>query len=188
MDSEHKYFGFVYLTTNLLNNKKYIGKCVFGRKNGWRNYLGSGVLLQEDIKKYGKDNFSREILFLALDNQELEEIEEFLIKTENAVKRDDCYNIKDRAIGGDIFTGNPNKEKIRQMRKNQMSGSNNHQYKKPKTQKMINSVKEANSKKIIIDGVMYNSIKEASEKLNIKETTICYRLKSNSFKNYQYLK
>ena len=100
----------------------------------------------------------------------------------------EIQNIRDKAVGGDIFSGNPNKEKIREMRKKQMSGSGNHQYKKPKTQKMIDSVKETNSKKVVIDGVVYNSIKEASKKLNIKETTICYRLKAKSFENYKYLK
>ena len=47
--------------------------------------------MQKDIKKYGKHNFYREILFLALDNEELEEIEEFLIETENAIQKDDYY-------------------------------------------------------------------------------------------------
>ena len=48
----------VYETTNLINGKYYIG---VHRKNG-KNYLGSGKILIYAIKKYGRDNFMREIL------------------------------------------------------------------------------------------------------------------------------
>jgi hypothetical protein len=78
--------GYVYIITNLTNNKKYIGKKLakFAKttyktvqlKNGtkkkkkirskidsdWREYWGSSPNLQADIDKLGKDNFSREIL------------------------------------------------------------------------------------------------------------------------------
>ncbi|TVY05504.1 hypothetical protein FPZ49_29870 [Paenibacillus cremeus] len=46
----------------------------------------------------------------------------------------------------------PDKENIRKMRVSQMSGTGNHQYQKPKTQRMIQSVKDANSKPIIVNG------------------------------------
>ena len=69
--------GFVYLITNLINGKKYIGKkhlfsqktvTVKGKKkktkveSSWKSYFGSNDLLIEDVKKYGKENFKREIL------------------------------------------------------------------------------------------------------------------------------
>ena len=51
-------YGFVYLTTNTINNKKYIGMC----KNTHRdNYLGSGKVLKQGIDKKGKENFTRGI-------------------------------------------------------------------------------------------------------------------------------
>ena len=42
---------FIYLTTNLITNEKYIGKH-HGELND--SYLGSGIILQRAIKKYGK--------------------------------------------------------------------------------------------------------------------------------------
>lgn len=183
---ENKYYGFVYETTNLINNKKYIGKCKFSRINGWKNYLGSGLYLKRAINKYGEDNFKREILFLALDEEELNEIEEFVIKDSNAVESDNYYNIKYSSIGGDIFTNNPRKEEIRKMRVEQMSGKGNHQYGKKKTDKMINSVIKANSKKIIVDDVLYKSITDCHNKTGIGISTIHYRLNSDGFPNYKY--
>ena len=50
--------GIIYLTQNQMNNKIYIGQTV--RENV--NYLGSGVFLKQAIKKYGRENFTREIL------------------------------------------------------------------------------------------------------------------------------
>lgn len=73
--------GFVYLITNVYNNKKYIGKKTFlntrrvkvknktNRKikkteSDWKEYYGSSPLLQEDVKKLGHNSFKREILHL----------------------------------------------------------------------------------------------------------------------------
>lgn len=74
------YAGFVYLITNNLNGRKYIGKKIFFRKvtlkplkgkkrkrrfkveSDWRDYWGSSNELSEDIKRCGECNFKREIL------------------------------------------------------------------------------------------------------------------------------
>jgi hypothetical protein len=71
------YFGFVYLITNKSDGRSYIGRKYFwsfrkppGKKrkvkqeSDWKKYYGSCPELKEDIKKYGKENFSREILSL----------------------------------------------------------------------------------------------------------------------------
>tara|TARA_A200000113_G_scaffold223603_1_gene239581 strand:- start:358 stop:804 length:447 start_codon:yes stop_codon:yes gene_type:complete len=70
-------FGFVYLITNLTNQRQYIGRKYFwsfrtpkGKKrkvkqeSDWRNYYGSCPELKEDIERIGKLNFSRTILSL----------------------------------------------------------------------------------------------------------------------------
>ena len=70
-------YGFVYNITNLSNKRQYIGRKYFWQKrkprggkrrvtseSDWRAYYGSCPELKEDIKLYGKDNFSREILSL----------------------------------------------------------------------------------------------------------------------------
>lgn len=73
--------GFVYLITNTLTNKKYIGKKTFfntkrvkvkNRKNrtikrsesDWKSYYGSSDLLSADVQQHGNHNFKREILRL----------------------------------------------------------------------------------------------------------------------------
>ena len=50
---------FIYRTTNLINNKYYGKHSTHNINDG---YLGSGVLLYKAIKKYSKENFSRDIL------------------------------------------------------------------------------------------------------------------------------
>ncbi|MEX0596844.1 MAG: GIY-YIG nuclease family protein, partial [Candidatus Paceibacterota bacterium] len=57
----------VYKTTNLINDKIYIG--IHETKNLNDNYLGSGKLLKRAIEKYGSQNFKREYLFI-FDNKE----------------------------------------------------------------------------------------------------------------------
>lgn len=187
VDMERNYYGFVYETINLLNGKKYIGKCVFSRKNDWRKYLGSGTYFKRAVKKYGKENFKRDILFLAKTPEELEECEELFLEAMDAVNSSDYYNLKFSSIGGDVFTYHPEKERIRESRRKQMSGKGNHQYGKPKSEKMINAVKEKNSKPIEIDGIRYASSSEAARAFDIGVTTILYRVNSKGFPNYKAL-
>ncbi|MEK0224065.1 hypothetical protein [Bacillus proteolyticus] len=52
---------------------------------------------------------------------------------------------------------------------------------------MIQSVKKANSKKIIVEGIIYNSLTECADKLTIGLTTLCFRLRSDYQPNYLYL-
>lgn len=50
----------LYKTTNLINNKYYYG--IHSTEDVNDAYLGSGVLLCKAVKKYGKENFKREIV------------------------------------------------------------------------------------------------------------------------------
>ena len=71
------FFGYVYLITNKTTGKKYIGRKYFVQKrkpkggkrrvtseSDWKKYYGSSPELKADVSRYGKDNFSREILSL----------------------------------------------------------------------------------------------------------------------------
>lgn len=111
-------------------------------------------------------------------------MEEYYILFYNAVESPDYYNVKLTSIGGDVFTTNPNKELIRLQRKEQMSGERNHQFGKIKSQIMIDSVRKANSKAVLIDNIEYSSNIEASRLLGIKPTTLLYRINSEHFPNY----
>lgn len=177
-------YGCVYITTNHVNNKKYIGKCLYDRINNWENYLGSGKELKEDIKKYGKHNFSKQVIDEAGNKEDLERLEEYYISKYNAVVSDEYYNLKYSAVGGDTFTHNPNKENIRQIHSNNAKAENNPQYEQEKTDRFLESVKKANSKPVSIGGLEYPSAIEASRQLGIKPTTVHYRLDSDSYPSY----
>jgi len=87
--------GFIYITTNMIDGKRYIGQKIFNK--GWEVYLGSGKHFKRAIKKYGKENFSREIIAIAYSKEELD-------KLHNAVESDDYYNLCDGGIGTTGFT------------------------------------------------------------------------------------
>jgi len=76
---KNDYF-FVYETTNLINGKKY--RCIHKTKNINDKYLGSGTTFVNSIKKYGKDNFKREILEFCDSYNELLEREKFYVNDE----------------------------------------------------------------------------------------------------------
>lgn len=101
MEYETNHYGYIYLTTNLINNKKYIGKSTF--KSNHSSYLGSGTLLKKAIEKYGRNNFSKEILQYADTKEELEKMEEYWIEKYKAVEDENYYNIKPTSIGGNTF-------------------------------------------------------------------------------------
>jgi len=86
----------VYMTTNLLNGKKYIGS---DSKNN-PNYLGSGIGIRRAIKKYGKDNFKKEILEQCKDQKHLREREIYWVRKFNADKSKEFYNISHGGQGG----------------------------------------------------------------------------------------
>lgn len=81
---------YVYLITNKINNKKYIGKHS-GELDD--DYLGSGENIRAAIKKYGKENFEKSILYIAETEEESYAMEEKLIKEFNAVESEEYYNI-----------------------------------------------------------------------------------------------
>lgn len=67
-----KPIGFVYLTTNLVNGKVYVGQYTFKKDERLNDtYLGSGTRITQAIKKYGRENFKREILKLCYNINQL---------------------------------------------------------------------------------------------------------------------
>ena len=88
---------YIYITTNLLNGKFYIGKRVYRKKDdNW--YLGSGIYLNRAIKKYGREYFKKEILEWCNNKIHLCEREIYWIKQLNATNKEIGYNL---SLGGD---------------------------------------------------------------------------------------
>lgn len=109
----NKMEGFVYIITNLTNNKKYIGKKHFwtrqkDRKTGrrktqesdWRNYFGSCDELKEDVKLLGQDKFLREILYLCPHKKSMSYYETYEQFHRNVLFSNDYYNTN---IGGTFY-------------------------------------------------------------------------------------
>lgn len=85
---------YMYKITNNINGKIYIG--IHSTTNIDDGYMGSGVLLNKAIKKYGIEHFTKTILETFNDIQTMK-IRELEIVNHDFVKREDTYNI---AIGG----------------------------------------------------------------------------------------
>jgi hypothetical protein len=121
--------GFVYLITNLLSERKYIGKKLakFSKttqrtvklKNGtkkkkkirskvdsdWRDYYGSSPELSRDVELQGKHNFKREILYYCQSKSECSYIEAREQFSRRVLESRDWYNghIQVRVHGSHII-------------------------------------------------------------------------------------
>ena len=87
----------IYKTTNLINNRYYIG--MHSTKNIDDGYLGSGRRLKAELNKYGKENFKREILASCSDRKALEQLEAEIVcplLLEDVL----CLNLKNGGEGG----------------------------------------------------------------------------------------
>lgn len=92
----------IYQITNTLNGKIYIGKHQTETIND--GYYGSGVALKNAIKKHGKENFTKKILFVFDSEEEMSRKERELV-TEEFVRRVDTYNLGVGGEGGPHFKG-----------------------------------------------------------------------------------
>jgi hypothetical protein len=121
--------GFVYLITNCISSRKYIGKKlakfsktstkVVKLKNGtkkkkkirtkvdsdWREYYGSSIELTKDIDTLGKENFTREILYYCSSKAQCSYIEAREQFTRKVLETDEYYNghIQVRVHGSHIL-------------------------------------------------------------------------------------
>ena len=124
-----EFIGFVYLITNKISGRKYIGKKLakFSKtsyktitlKNGkkkrkkiktkidsdWRDYYGSSDLLNKDIEKLGKENFTREILYFCKTKAECSYVEAREQFSRKVLESTDYYNghIQVRVHGSHIL-------------------------------------------------------------------------------------
>lgn len=89
-------YHYFYKITNNINGHFYYGAHSTNNLND--NYFGSGIKLKDAIKKYGKENFTKEILKYFNTREELSEYE-FNIVNEELIKSKECYNICPGGLG-----------------------------------------------------------------------------------------
>jgi hypothetical protein len=121
--------GFVYIITNTISGKKYIGKKlakfskttykVVKQKNGvkkkkkirtkidsdWQTYYGSNIELNKDVETLGPENFTREILYYCKSKAECSYIEAREQFTRKVLESKEWYNghIQVRVHGSHII-------------------------------------------------------------------------------------
>lgn len=124
---------YIYLTINNINGMKYIGKH-YGELDD--TYLGSGKLLKQDILKYGKENFTKSILYVSENDLENSEKEKQYIALYNAVSNPLFYNIHEGGSGGNTIAGYSPEEKeaLRRKLSEINRGKNNGMYGKHHTE------------------------------------------------------
>ena len=108
-----KLYNYVYKTTNLVNNKIYIG--VHGTNKINDGYLGSGKIFLKALKKYKKDNFKKDILKFFVNIESALEYEKVLV-TEEFVNDDNNYNLQTGGLSN-IHFSQETKNKMSKLRK-----------------------------------------------------------------------
>ncbi len=198
----------IYKTTNIINKKIYIGQTT---KQTY-NYLGSGLILLKAIKKYGVENFIREIIEICDTKEQTNIREKFWIKEFNSTDKNIGYNISIGGNGGNLgdlvnkkisesskkngrMIGNQLKKGIAPPNKGkQMSLEQKEKLRKPKTdihKKNLSIVKMGKgTKKIkcLNNNIIYNSIKEACLELNLNNSNVVEILKGRlkSIKGFKF--
>jgi len=183
-----KYYGFIYITINSLNNKMYIGKKKF--VSNWKTYLGSGLALKKAINKYGKNNFYRVIIDLAKTPEELCEKEINYIEKNNAVLSTMFYNEACGGIGGDTFSGRSEESKEKTRKKMGKKGKEHWLYNKHLSQKIKDKISQKKGKKVICleNNTIYNSTRDVERKTGIhhEDIGLCCRGKIKTCCGYHW--
>ena len=103
---------YIYKTTNIINGKIYIGLST-STVDESTNYYGSGKILHRAISKYGKENFTKEILESNIESKEiLNQREIYYISKYNSTDDSIGYNITYGGTGGDTISNHPDRDVI----------------------------------------------------------------------------
>lgn len=144
-----EYYGYVYITTNLVNGMKYIGQ--HSSKEFDKYYYGSGKLIKEALSKFGYENFKCEVIEWCRTYEELNLREIYWINFYKADLREDFYNL---AYGGSnskyalrgenhpFYNKKHKEESIRKMRESKQ-GENNPMYGRHQSEETRRKISEA---------------------------------------------
>lgn len=151
-------YGYIYMITNIKNNKKYIGK-LKSKKIDY-NYYSSSSFIEKEINKYGKENFKIEVLEKCFTEEDLNNLEKYYIFLSNALLDNNFYNF---LSGGKHFgmktLDKVSKEKadaFRETMSRATRGKNNGMYGKKHTEESIQKMKYNSYKRDGKLNPMYN--------------------------------
>lgn len=189
------HYNCIYMYTNLINGKKYVGKAKDFNKRCKEHFRDDGQLIDKKINEYGIKNFKVEILIENVqDNDKLNEYEKFFIKRKRShVSYGTGYNRTWGGDGGDVIGGMTDEQrkeygrKLSEAKKGKQKseehkrklseshkGEKNPMYGRPHTEESKRKQSEAHKVKIVCleTKQVFDSIKQAQEWLgkgNIKK-------------------
>lgn len=175
-------FYTIYKITNKINGKIYLGK--HQTRNIEDNYYGSGKLIKDAIKKYGKENFEKEILFVFDNEKDMNRKEKDLI-TEEFVSKNDTYNLGVGGEGGPHFKGKTHSEETKLIISQH---SKDQQWDADRKEKIsINNTKTNKSRGEKNSAALYGKPKTDAHKENISKSLKQYHEKNKgNNKNFDF--
>lgn len=116
-------YGYIYLITNLVNGKTYVGQRKLSADKYWRQFLGSGALIKQAIVKYGESNFTKTLLDYAMSITDLDTLEASHISKLKAQGKCE-YNISLGGTGGNTWAKSSELSRLEGNRKRSIYAQN----------------------------------------------------------------
>lgn len=150
-------FGYIYLWTNKINGKQYVGQVVAERLDDreLEHIRRNEQIIDKAITKYGEENFERKIIDVAFSNEELNKKE-----IEWISKYDTFNNGYNRTTGGDF---NPmlgkshseeTKKKLSEISKNKCVGELNGMFGKKHSEETKIKIGKKSHERMLVDNPM----------------------------------
>lgn len=100
-ESDSKPYGVIYLVTNKVTGKVYVGQTIMSLAARWKGHCNAGKSsrLWLSIQTHGRENFTVEQIDAALDKRELDDLERFYIAVYEATNKETGYNFERGGAG-----------------------------------------------------------------------------------------
>lgn len=165
----------VYIHTNKINGKKYVGITSKTCEERWRDGRGYKrcTLFNKAIKKYGWDGFDHEIVASNLTQSEAEDMEKSLIAQFQTTNPEFGYNLSE---GGHApLLSEETKQKISEALRGENNPMFGHQYSEEEKERLSEKMSGANHPRygIIVDNDVKQKISQALKGGHGKRSVIC---------------
>tara|TARA_Y100000034_G_scaffold135973_1_gene210069 strand:- start:6186 stop:6764 length:579 start_codon:yes stop_codon:yes gene_type:complete len=171
---------YIYKITNTFNEKEYVGRRstskYFLPEEDYK-YMGSGIVIKQAMKKYGKENFKKEIISVHKNKETLIKEEEKIVNRKY-VDNKNTYNLR---LGGpgalpgkdNHFYGKKHSKKsieiMRKKKKNSIPWSKGKKLGPMNDDgKKVRQLSSPKRKKITVDDITYESMNAAGKAIRRK--------------------